>query len=314
MANEPDDRDSPWKEALDRYFEPFLRLLFSAVHELVDWSRGWIALDAELQQVVRDAETGRRLADKLFQVWLKDGGEAWVPVHVEVQGQVDPALPERVFVYHYRIFDRHRRPVVSVVVLADDRPDWRPDRFERELAGCRLELVFPRVKLLDLEDRLPELEADPNPFAVVVLAHLASLRTRKDPAARLEWKWRLVARMLRERGHDRQEIQELFRFVDWLLALPPELERELVGRVKGMGEEKQVPHVTYFERMLEQEAHQKAILRLLGKKFGPVPDEVVTRVRAIADPAAIEDLLDRALAANSLDDLFPPPTPAPGEP
>ena len=27
----PDDFDSPWKEALDGYFEPFLALLFPAV-------------------------------------------------------------------------------------------------------------------------------------------------------------------------------------------------------------------------------------------------------------------------------------------
>jgi hypothetical protein len=122
--------------------------------------------------------------------------------------------------------------------------------------------------------------------------------------------------MLRERGHDRQEIQELFRFVDWLLALPPDRERELVDRMQGLGEEKNVPHVSYFERVMMQKGYQNALVRLLGRKFGPVPDEVVARVRAIEDPRAIDDLIDRVAGANSLDDLFPPsaPTPAPGEP
>jgi hypothetical protein len=30
------DYDSPWKEALDAYFEPFLALLFPEVHRRID--------------------------------------------------------------------------------------------------------------------------------------------------------------------------------------------------------------------------------------------------------------------------------------
>ena len=60
-----DDYDSPWKEALERYFPEFLALLFPAVHAEIDWARGCQFLDTELQQVVRDAELGRRYADKL---------------------------------------------------------------------------------------------------------------------------------------------------------------------------------------------------------------------------------------------------------
>lgn len=180
---------APGRRPWTRYLEGFLRLLFPAAHSAVDWSRGWEALDAELQQVVRDAAIGRRLADKLFRVWLANGDEAWVLIHVEVQGQVDDTLPERAFVYHYRIFDKYERPVATLIVLADERPDWRPGPFRQELLGCRTTLEYPTAKLLDWSDRLAELEADPNPFAVVVLAHLASLRTRKDPTARLDWKW-----------------------------------------------------------------------------------------------------------------------------
>ena len=42
----------------------------------------------ELQQVVRDAELGRRYADKLAEVHTLDGAETWVLVHIEIQGQV----------------------------------------------------------------------------------------------------------------------------------------------------------------------------------------------------------------------------------
>ncbi len=70
---ETSDYDSPWKEALERYFPQFLEFFFPQIHEEIDWSRGWTFLDKELQQVVRDAELGRRLVDKLVKVWKLDG-------------------------------------------------------------------------------------------------------------------------------------------------------------------------------------------------------------------------------------------------
>lgn len=102
------DYDSPWKEALDAYFEPFVALLFPKAHAQIHWSRGWEALDKEFQQIVLEAEAelGRRYVDKLFKVWTHAGAECWVLIHVEVQADRDDNLPLRMYVYHYRIFDR----------------------------------------------------------------------------------------------------------------------------------------------------------------------------------------------------------------
>jgi hypothetical protein len=130
-----DDYDSPWKEALDAYFEPFLALLFPAVHAGVDWSRGCESLDKEFQQIVREAELGRRYVDKLVKVWTLDGVECWVLIHVEVQTTRDAEFPLRMYVYHYRIFDRYNKPVASLAVLADDDDHWRPDEFRQSQFG-----------------------------------------------------------------------------------------------------------------------------------------------------------------------------------
>jgi hypothetical protein len=86
-TQQPDDLDSPWKEALELFLAPFLEFFFPRVHEGIDWKRGYVSLDKELQQIVRDARVGRRLADKLFKVWRKDVREAWLLIHIEVQGQ-----------------------------------------------------------------------------------------------------------------------------------------------------------------------------------------------------------------------------------
>src|ERR1700730_14468790 len=159
------DYDSPWKEALDGYFEPFLALLFPEVHRQIDWSRGYESLDKEFQQVVREAELGRRYVDKLVKVWTIDGEERWVLIHVEVQTARDADFPLRMYVYNYRIFDRYNKPVASLAVLADDDPNWRPTEYRSSLFGCEAGIRFPAVKLLDFAEHEAMLEASPNPFA-----------------------------------------------------------------------------------------------------------------------------------------------------
>src|SRR5262249_9781468 len=154
-------------------------------------SRGYQSLDKELQQIVREAKVGKRLADKLFKVWANDGKEAWLLIHVEVQGQRERAFPERMFVYNYRIYDLHRRPIVSLAVLCDEQPTWKPTHFEYNQWGCQVGIRFPMVKLLDYRGREAELEKSPNPFAVVVLAQLKVQETRGSPQTRWQWKLRL---------------------------------------------------------------------------------------------------------------------------
>jgi hypothetical protein len=42
------DYDSPWKEALERFFPEFLALLFPAIHARINWRVSPIFLDKEL--------------------------------------------------------------------------------------------------------------------------------------------------------------------------------------------------------------------------------------------------------------------------
>ncbi len=248
------DYDSAWKEALDLYFEAFLRLLFPEVHRQIDWSRGYESLDKEFQQVVREAELGRRYVDKLVKVWTKDGIECWVLIHVEIQTTREADFPQRMFVYNYRVYDRYNRPVASLAVLADDDDGWRPTEFRSSVFGCETGIRFPVVKLLDFAAQEATLEASDNPFAQVVLAHLKARQTRDDAVARHTWKIRLV-RGLFERGFSAQDVRELFRLIDWLMELPPALDVIFDQEVAKFQEEKRMPYVTSIERV----GHRKGL-------------------------------------------------------
>ena len=87
------DYDSPWKEALDRYFEACMAFFFLEAHADIDWARGYEMLDKELQPIVRQSKHGRRYVDKLVKVWLKSGEEKWLLIHIEVQAWKESDFP-----------------------------------------------------------------------------------------------------------------------------------------------------------------------------------------------------------------------------
>lgn len=103
-------------------------------------------------------------------------------IHIEVQSQGATDFARRMFQYHYRLRDRFDRQIVSVAVLGDDRPRWRPATYESALWGCEVQFRFPIVKLLDYQQQLVELEQSRNPVASLIQAHLAAQRTRRSEA------------------------------------------------------------------------------------------------------------------------------------
>lgn len=307
------DYDSAWKQTLEVFFPDFLAFFFPDAHGDIAWARGYKFLDKELHQAARDAELGRRYADVLAQVWRQDGHEAWVLVHVEVQGQPQAEFAERMYVYNYRLYDYHRRQVASLAVLADEQPGWRPGQFGYELWGCRAGLVFPSVKLLDFKPQWSSLEQSDNPFATVVMAHLKAQETRQDLAERQTWKlW--LTRRLYKLGYDRQRVIDLFRFIDWVLRLPKPQELAFWHEVREIEEEKRMQYITSVERIgIEQGVQQglqqgqqqgqaELVLRLLTRRFGALPPRLAERVRSVPS-AQMPDLLDAALDAGSLDEV-----------
>jgi hypothetical protein len=94
----PANYDEAWKAAIEQYFEAFVAFFFPAAHQAIAWDRGYEFLDQELQQIVMDAEAGTRFVDKLLKVWLKDGEEAWLLLHLEIQSQTDGGFAKRMFI------------------------------------------------------------------------------------------------------------------------------------------------------------------------------------------------------------------------
>ncbi len=171
------DSDTPWKEALDHEFRSCLRLLFLRTDGYIDWTSDYESLDTELRKIWPDDELGKRLADKLVKVQNLAGDARYL--HFEVQGKPQDDFPNRMYTYNHLGRGRFKQPVSSLAILVDDDPDWRPTEYVEETEESSVVFRFKTVKLLDWVGREAELDAHPEPFALIVRAHLGARHTRR---------------------------------------------------------------------------------------------------------------------------------------
>ncbi|MBF0163716.1 MAG: hypothetical protein HQM01_04260 [Magnetococcales bacterium] len=315
-----DEFDTPWKDILVPYIKDFLAFFLLEAHDGIDWEQGFEFLDKELSRIIREAQIGDRVMDKLVKVWRRDGAELWVLIHIEIQGDRKSNFAERMYVYQYRAYDLYHVPVVGLAVLADDESGWRPTEYQYELWGTKQSYRFTAVKLID--HPVTELEESTNPFAMVTLAHIQAKQTRHRPEERYQAKRRLIRRLY-EQGYDRQQVIDLFRFIDWVLHLPNALDDQLVMEIIEFEESQKMPYISSVERFGEergrlmgiqigrQEGRQEGrqdgktdtLLKQMRRKFGQTPDWVTEKVKA-ANLEQIEVWSDNFVFATSVDEVF----------
>jgi hypothetical protein len=122
---------------------------------------------------------------------------------------------ERIFVYHYRLFDHFHCPIASLVLLADPSPSWRPEASWCGFAGCGTGIQFPVAKLLDC-DGMPGLRA----------RHRAVGRTKGG----LSWQLAMKFGPLREEVRMRVEAADEEQLKRWSVAV---LSAATLGEVFG---------------------------------------------------------------------------------
>ena len=290
-----------------------MTFFFPDAHTQIDWSQGFEFMDGELQQLTKESETGRRYTDKLIKTYRLDGTEQHVLCHIEIQNQPEDHFSSRVFTYFARIRDKFGLPVASFAILGDTRAAWKPQRHQESLFGCHLQFDFPVVKLLDYKQKLEDLEASTNPFAHVVLAHLAAQSTKQHPQRRRQEKLALT-KGLYQKGYDRQDIINIYRFIDWVLTLPKTLEADFQKDLATYEGNQTMPYITSIERTGIEKGRKEGlqegriqerldlVLDLLDQKLEGLPTPVKERVENLT-PEQLQALSKMLLSFNAIDDL-----------
>ena len=315
MTTTPTDKyDSPWKEIIETYFRECLEFFFPDAAQGIDWSKSYTFLDKELQKIVRDASLGRRYVDKLVQVWLKNGDQKLVLIHLEVQSDPETNFEQRIYEYHCCLFLSYNCSIASLIILGDERPKWRPKEYKDEIWGCKVNFKFPIVKLLDYKKKWEELEASTNPFATVVMAHLKTKETRKDFQERRKWKLFITTRLY-EQGYQKQDIINLFHFIDWVMRLPQDLEKNFLEDLDKYEEKDKMRYVTSVERIGIEKGREEGIQQGIQQglvsaielglelKFGSEGLELLPEISPIKDLEVLTAIKDGIKKANSLEEL-----------
>lgn len=333
MNTPNDDYDNPWKTCLERYLWDFIMLFCPGLAAEIDWSVEPEFRDQELRQVARDARNGLRRLDKLVRVQLLDGRELFI--HIEIQLARQRGFAERMFTCWGRLFDRYACPVVSIAVLADRCPGWRPHSFSCEVGGTRMDFEFDVVKLLDFVPATAGM--DGNFFALLAEAHFATMRSKRNPAARLVLKILLTRRVYGSRW-GKQRIVDFLNVLDWLMQLPSgqeasyraflqDLERRAkmpyvhsmvreslqqgreegwqIGLQKGLQEgrlEGRLEGQQAGQREGQLEGRRQMLAEVLASRFGSLP-EAVRRQLESASHEQLSRWASRALGAPTLDEV-----------
>ncbi|MBF0438535.1 MAG: hypothetical protein HQL93_05370 [Magnetococcales bacterium] len=227
-------------------------------------------------------------------------------IHVEIQGDRDSEFPERMYICRHRAYERYRKPVVGLAILADEEPGWRVSEYRLEMFGSEVIYRFNTVKLLDYLKRLPELEASDNPFAIVTLAHLRAKQTKNRMEERYQHRW-YITRSLLKHGFSHQEIIDLNKFIEWILSLPPKDEKRFWEELSNCEEGQKMPYITNADRVKIQFGEQKGkaemLLDLLQDRFGLVPEPIQKQVVS-ADLNDINIWARKIFKADSLQAIF----------
>lgn len=274
------DCDSVWKDLIEELFSQFLEFFFPEIHKDIDFSKKCEFLSKELRKIVKDNKVGQRFADVLVKVHLKDGSIRCLFIHIEVQGYPDDDFPERMYVYNYRIYDRHRElneEVISLSILTDDDPGYRPDKYGVNRWRFDLTMTFPVVKIIDYKDRLAELDQSTNPMALVVAAQLKSLEAKK---ADIHTKYDVKLQLFKDcfkKGYTKDQIHILIKFIDWIINLPEKYQEKLSDQLLILKEDNIMPYITSWER--------------IAKKKGIKENKLETAKKMLMDDVSIDTIV-----------------------
>ena len=214
--------DQIWKTALHALFRHMVLFYFPPLYSRINWSREHIFVEQELANLSTPEQKNKRYVDILAQVFLLDGADVYILLHVEVQGYGSGEtavadFEQRMFTYFYRIRDKWGCDVVALAILTDGNGQYRPGRYEYSHFGTKLTYVFNVSKVIDYNEG--ELEDDPNPFATLMLAAKRSLKAgQSDDETKRIFKTKLV-RLMVAKGHDREDIRALFEFIEWMAVI-----------------------------------------------------------------------------------------------
>lgn len=190
--NQNISHDTRWKDIIEKLFEDFVAFFLPDLFEEIDFTRKPEFLKQELHKILAVPEQeGTKITDSLVKLYLKNGNEQWVLIHVEVQGTHETNFSERMFTYYYRIFDKFQiKQVTSIAIFIGEDVPKNYNQFTNKYFGTEVSFKY-NTYIVKKQDEAA-LWKKKNPFAIAVLAAFHIIKTKRDSDDRLELKLKIT--------------------------------------------------------------------------------------------------------------------------
>ena len=318
-------KDSLWKGIVEDLFEDFISFFMPDLYPKVQFDKGVEFLDKELESLFPESEESKGYVDKLVKVYFKDGKETWIFIHVEIQGYKDKYFSKRMFKYFYRVYDKYQKEIIAIAIFTDSIKSFKPDSFQYSFFKTELVYKYRTYKLLDQDEA--SLEKMSNPFALVVLAGLYSIKSKEEVEKKYKFKIKLI-KLLLKTGYSREKVRHIFIFVDGLLLLPAEVEmhfkeeiQNLSGGKTQMGLTAQMSNlgqIAFKEGEIKGEIKGKIegeikgeikgkkslLIHQIERKWGVLQPDIKERLNKINRTEELEVLGEKVVTCEYIEDLF----------
>jgi len=179
-------------------------------------------------------------------------------------------------------------PMISVAILADDNPNYRPDEYCFSLFGFEMRMKIPVVKILDYKlnkELRDKLETSRNPMAMIVKAQLKSHEVKQ---ADNDTKFEVTKELIRQsykHGYSKEDTKMVMNFFDWVIRLPEAFKYRIKEVIRKIEEEFKMEYIPIWLRDERREG------KIEGKKEGIEQKAKETAKQMLLDNIPIEKVV-----------------------
>jgi hypothetical protein len=270
--------DKNWKAIVSAFSKSFIEFFFPTISLDIDWNFAPEFLEEELYNA-KDLPKSKRILDKLIKVRLKNGEEKWLFIHIEFQTSSGKAICARMYDYYQIIREQYGKDIVALVIFTGKNAPKICNTYIHKNYGTSITYVFSSYIVANQSEA--ELIANPNPFALVVLANWYSLNSKGDDQKRYTYKEKLYE-MGKERGISIADISKLHIFVTEIMKLPKNL-------VKQFEKEYLKTTTKQVDKMMYASPSTREVFSEMTKEiFGQSPEEMLAKIKNVTKSAEKE--------------------------
>jgi len=225
ITNEDNRRseDELWKELISGSFHDMLRSVLPEMARVADTSKPVRFLETELRRLARFTRRyssshpdSRKFVDILAEVPLISGENAWILLHVEIQGRGGKEnFPLRMHRYRCLLEGRYNRPVAGLAILVQPIPaDQAKGIYCWEGYGSRVLYEYPVFKIYEGDEE--RLQKSDNPFDLAHYAGMQAWKQRGSDTRKLDYMKLLLAELDR-RGWSHEAKMALLWFIEGVM-------------------------------------------------------------------------------------------------